>query len=237
LCNTVIAIRWSWLRLLCECSSRSNSVRGEGGERGGTAAAAASDAPCASVSCCLRHCQHSAWPSSLARDSQWWQRVHCFCSPGHPRPVENTSTAAGERVPSCAASAVVVQWSISLLTFVELDMLSATQRLLLPSLHMARQAQRVSAHCTPHAMRTLCVHAAACHSPCHRHSSMRRERKSEHAATAGAEISVISGSIGSNNTAINTHAALSWCSTLSRMATLLSLADHCWWRTGGAKNA
>ena len=52
---------------------------------------------------------------------------------------QHTSTAACERGSTSDASAVVVQWSICLLTLLELDMLSAADRQQSASLHHAEQ--------------------------------------------------------------------------------------------------
>lgn len=75
----------------------------------------------------------------------------------------HTSTVARERGTISDASAVVVQWSMCRLTFVELDMLSAADRQHSASLQRAEQQQRVSAHCMSHVMRTTDVHVAAWH--------------------------------------------------------------------------
>jgi hypothetical protein len=68
--------------------------------------------------------------------------------------------AARERVTISDASAVVVQWSICLLTLLELAMLSAAERQQSASLHNAEQQQRLSAHSMLHAMRRDSVHVA-----------------------------------------------------------------------------
>lgn len=57
---------------------------------------------------------------------------------------QHTRAAAREREPSCAASAVVVQWSIAQLTLVEALIAAAGQRGQSASLTAAQQQQRAS---------------------------------------------------------------------------------------------
>ena len=72
----------------------------------------------------------------------------------------HTSTVACERGTISDACAVVVQWSMRRLTFVELDMLAAADRQQSASLHHAEQQQSMSAHVMAHAMHTSQVHVA-----------------------------------------------------------------------------
>jgi hypothetical protein len=77
-------------------------------------------------------------------------RTQALCA--RMRAQTHAKAALCERVSSSGASAVVVQWSICLLTLVEADMLSGADREPLTSLHHAPQQQRMSAHCKLHAM-------------------------------------------------------------------------------------
>ena len=72
----------------------------------------------------------------------------------------HTSTTARERELISDAYQVVVQLWICILTLLELDMLSATDRQQSASLQRAQQQQRVSAHFMSHVMRTTDVHVA-----------------------------------------------------------------------------
>jgi len=76
---------------------------------------------------------------------------------------QHTKASACEKVPFSDASAVVVQWSICLLTLVENDMLSAADRNPLTSLQHTQQQQSASAHFMSYAINWYSVHVAACH--------------------------------------------------------------------------
>ena len=90
-----------------------------------------------------------------AHELQWTALIR------HDQAIQHTSIAAYESVTFHTASAVVVQWSICLLTLVEADMLSAADREPLTFLHHTQHQNTVSAHCNLHAMHRHSVHVAA----------------------------------------------------------------------------
>ena len=78
----------------------------------------------------------------------------------HPRTTQHRKTLAREKVSIRDACAVVVQWSICLLTFVDDIMMISAERLQFTYLFVSQQTVHVSAPCTLHAIRTACVHVA-----------------------------------------------------------------------------
>ena len=88
-------------------------------------AAGGSDGRSSCRSCC-RHGQQTACPPSLHRVTHLLHCAHLACSPGRPRRTQHTQTTPRQRAVTGAHSQQVVQWSICMLTLVELDICCAT---------------------------------------------------------------------------------------------------------------
>jgi type VI protein secretion system component VasF len=104
-------------------------------------------------SAALHHSQLAALLAQFLRMKQ---------APARTRITQHTSTAACERASMYDASALVVQWSFSLLTLVELTMLSAADRQRYASLDIAQHRQQVSANGRQGVVRQTNVHVAVC---------------------------------------------------------------------------
>jgi len=74
----------------------------------------------ACCSCC-RHGQQTACPPSLLRSTHLLHCVHLAWSPGRPRHTQRTQAAPRQTAVAGAPRQQVVQWSICMLTLVELD--------------------------------------------------------------------------------------------------------------------